>query len=113
MQRIEATVPSQLLDEVMNAILDLRVRCQMTASEVRFADGKIGHVQHYRGTTYATRWEMRARLEIVVSDKEAESVLGVLAAKLDQGRKEDSALLVSEVDDAVRIRTGRRGELAF
>jgi len=113
MQRIEATFPSEYLEEIINVVLGLHVPCQMTASEVRYADGKIVHVQHYRGTKYMTRWELRARLEIVVSDKEAESVLGVLVNRLDEKRGDDAAVLVTEVDDALRVRTGRRGEFAF
>jgi len=113
MQRIEATLPLDSLEEVMNTILDLRLQCQMTATEVRYADGKLSHIQQYRGVTSILRWVRRARLEIVVSNKEAEGVVGVLVGKLDRGGKEDSAVLITEVDDAVRIRTGRRGEFAF
>jgi len=113
MQRIEATFPSEYLDEIMNLVLDLHVPCQMTANEVRYADGKIAHKQQYRGTKYVTRWEVRARLDIVVSDKEAESVLGVIVSRLDEKRGDDAAVLVSEVDDAMRVRSGRRGEFAF
>jgi nitrogen regulatory protein P-II 1 len=113
MQRIDATFPSEYLDEIMNLVLDLRVPCQLTASEVRYADGKIVRAQQYRGTKYRTRWELRARLEVVVSDKEAESVLGVIVNRLDEKRADDAAVLVSEVDDALRVRTGRRGEFAF
>jgi len=113
MQRIDATFPSEYLDEIMNLVLDLHVPCQITASEVRYADGKIAHEQQYRGTRFATRWEPRARLEIVVSDKEAESVLGLVVGRLDEKRADDAAVLVTEVDDALRVRTGRRGEFAF
>ncbi|HTO70204.1 MAG TPA: P-II family nitrogen regulator [Myxococcota bacterium] len=113
MRRIQATFPSGLLDEVMDALLDLRLPCQITATETRFADGRIRHEQHYRGTRYVRRWQLRTQLEIVVSDKEAESVLGVLVAKIDRDRRDDSAVLISEVDDALRVRSGRRGEFAF
>lgn len=113
MQRIELTFPSEYLDEIMEVVLALHVPCQMTASEVRFADGKISRASQYRGTRYVMRWETRARLEIVVSDKEVESVLGVLVAALDRDRREDTAVLITEVDDALRVRTARRGELAF
>jgi nitrogen regulatory protein P-II 1 len=101
------------LDGVMKAVLALHVRCQMNATEVRYADGTFAHRQEYRGVSYETPWETRARLEVVVSEKEAESVLGTLAALLDRERKKDEAILMSEVDDALRIRTARRGEIAF
>src|SRR5262249_15396057 len=113
MQKIVAMVPLEELDDVMRAVLALRVRCQMSASEVRYADGTFAHRREYRGAGYEVPWEMRARLEVVVSDKELESVLGTLAARLEGGGKKDEAILVSEVDDALRIRTARRGEIAF
>ncbi|MFI5317214.1 MAG: P-II family nitrogen regulator [Myxococcota bacterium] len=113
MQRIEATFDIDHLDQVMRAVRSLRVPCHMTASEVRYADEKISHNHQYRGARYEVPWETRARLEVVVSDKEAESVIGVLVASLDKDRKIDDALLISEVGDALRIRSGRRGEFAF
>ena len=113
MRKIVAMVPVEQLDEVMRAVLALRVRCQMSASEVRYADGSFTHRQEYRGVRYEVPWETRARLEVVVSDKELESVLGTLAALLDRDRKKDEAILVTEIDDALRIRTARRGAIAF
>jgi nitrogen regulatory protein P-II 1 len=113
MQRIEATLDVDDLEDVMNTIWRLRVPCQMTASEVRYADDRLTHERQYRGIRYQVHWETRARLEVVIGDKEAESVIGLIAAKLDKDRKRDDALLISEVDDALRIRTARRGEIAF
>jgi nitrogen regulatory protein P-II 1 len=113
MQKLVAMVPLDLLDEVMKAVLALRVRCQMSATEVRYADGSISHRQGYRGVSYDVPWETRARLEVVVSDKETESVLGTLAALLDRDRRKDEAVLVCDIDDALRIHTARRGEIAF
>jgi nitrogen regulatory protein P-II 1 len=113
MQKIVAMVPEHMLDDVMNAVIALHVRCHMTASPVRYADGATSHLQQYRGASYRRPWEMREKLEVVVSDKEADAVLGMLAALLDRDRSRDEALLVSEVPDALRIRTGRRGEFAF
>ena len=113
MQKIVAMVPVEQLDEVMKAVLALRVRCQMSASEVRYADGSFTHRREYRGVAYQVPWETRVRLEVVVSDKELESVLGTLAALLDRDRKKDEAILVTEIDDALRIRTARRGAIAF
>ena len=113
MQRIEATFDKDRLDEIMNAVLGLGLRCHVTASEVRYADGRVGHARHYRGVRYAEPWEMRARLEVVVANCEAKAVIDLLVGLLDDDRGSDEALLITEVDDALRIRTARRGEIAF
>jgi nitrogen regulatory protein PII len=113
MRKIVAMVPVEQLDDVMKAVLALRVRCQMSAFEVRYADGTFVRRHEYRGVAYEMPWETRARLEVVVSRKELESVLGTLAALLDRDRRKDEAILVTEVDDALRIRTARRGAIAF
>jgi nitrogen regulatory protein P-II 1 len=113
MQRIEATFDKDRLDEIMNAVLALGVPCHLTACEVRYADGRLRHECEYRGVRYAERWEMRARLEVVVADCEAKAVIDLLAGLLDDDRKRDEALLITEVDDALRLRTARRGEIAF
>jgi nitrogen regulatory protein P-II 1 len=80
---------------------------------VRYADGRVQHSCQYRGVQYEVRWETRVRLEVVVSDREAKSVIELLLTALDKSRKQDDALLISKVDDALRIHTGRSGEFAF
>jgi nitrogen regulatory protein PII len=113
MQRVEATFPSELVDEVMRALHRLRVPYQAWATEVRYADEKITHRYHYRGISYSVPWETRIHLEIVIADKELEAVIGLLARMLDIDRKRDDALVITKVDDAYRIGTARRGEIAF
>src|SRR5262249_3104543 len=113
MQRIEATFAAERLDEIMNAVLDLRVPCHMTACEVGDADGRVRHEHEYRGVRSTARWEMRARLEVIVADREAKAVIDLLCARLDDDRKKDEALIITEVDDTLRIRSARRGPIAF
>lgn len=113
MRRIEATFPGELVDEIMRAIHRLRVPYQARAIEVRYADEKIVHRYHYRGVSYSVPWENRVHLEIVVSDKEVDSIVGLLGRMLDIDQRRDDALLITQVDDAYRVRTARRGEIAF
>ena len=113
MQRIEATFDQDRLDEIMNAVLSLGVRCHVTASEVRYADGRVRHECQYRGVRYAVHWEMRSRLEVTVADREAKAVIELLVSLLDDDPRRDEAILVTQVDDALRLRTARRGEIAF
>jgi nitrogen regulatory protein PII len=113
MQRIEATFDKDRLDEIMNAVLALRVPCHVTACEVRYADGRVRHDCQYRGVNYVAHWEMRARLEVVIANCEAKAVIDLLVGLLDNDSKRDEALLITEVDDALRLRTARRGEIAF
>jgi nitrogen regulatory protein PII len=113
MQRIEATLRPDDLDEIMKAVLNLRVPCHITANEVRYADERVHHGCQYRAVSYEVRWETRARLEVVVADREAKSVIELLSAALDKDRKRDDVLLISKVDDALRVRTARSGEFAF
>jgi nitrogen regulatory protein P-II 1 len=113
MQRIEATFDADRLDEIMNAVLALGVRCHITAFEVRYADGRVRHESQYRGVRYTQPWERRGRLEVVIANCEAKAVIDLLVGLLDVDRKGDEALLITEVDDALRIRSARRGEIAF
>ncbi len=113
MTRIETTFESRWLPRVMEVVLALRVPSQMSASEVRFADRGTAHQEIYRGSAYLVPWQVRTRLEILVGDVEAEQVVEAILGVFDEARKADGVVVVSGVEDAIRIRTGQRGDYAL
>jgi len=113
MRRIETTFPSDHRDDVMRAVLKLRACCKMTACEVCFADASTTHTVHYRGTPYDVPWQRQTRLEILIGDRDAEAVLEILVKVLEVEREVETIITVSNVEDALHLPTGRRGELAI
>ncbi len=78
-------------------------------TEVKGHGRQKGHTELYRGAEYVVDMLPKIKLDLVVSDEQCEKVLGVLASACKTGRIGDGKIFVSEVRDALRIRTGERG----
>ena len=84
----------------------------MTVSEVSGYGRQKGHTEVYRGAEYDIALVPKVKVEIVVDDTDADSVVGVIAKSAATGRIGDGKVWVSPVDTIVRVRTGDRDEAA-
>ena len=112
MKKIEAVIKPFKLDEVKSALLEVGVQ-GMTVSEVRGFGRQKGHTELYRGAEYVVDLLPKVKLEAVVPDELAEKVVIAIKDTAKTGRIGDGKVFVSEVVDAVRIRTGERGEASL
>ena len=112
MRRIEAIIKPFKLDEAKQALAELGVE-GVTVSEVKGYGRQRGHTELYRGVEYVVDTLPKIKLDLVVSDDRVESVLEGLSKACQTGRIGDGKIFVSPIDDAVRIRTGERGEAAI
>jgi nitrogen regulatory protein P-II 1 len=110
--KIEAIVRPSTLDDVKKA-LDHEWIAGMTVSEVKAFDGQGGHAEVYRGTQGAVDPRPRLKVEIVVPDPLVPRVLHDLEHRLKTGRSDDGQIFATRVVEAIRIRTGERGEDAL
>jgi nitrogen regulatory protein P-II 1 len=111
MKRIEAVLQPFRLDAVKTALMEVGIG-GMTVSEVRGFGRQKGHTELYRGAEYVVDLVPKVKLEVVVSDALAEKAVRAIADAARTGRIGDGKLFVFDVLDAVRIRTGERGESA-
>ena len=107
MKKIEAIVRPFQLD----ALAGLGVS-GMTVSEVRGFGRQGGHAEFYRGAEYAHSFQPKAKVEVVVRDRLTQEVMNVLRDAAYTGRVGDGKIFVLGVEEAVRIRTGDRGDFA-
>lgn len=112
MKCVKAIIAPITLDEVMDALADVSVP-GMTMTEVRRFDR--GHRRHhvYRGAPFVVEFAHRIEVEIVVRDDAVSGVVEALEKSSATGATEDGRVLVCEVVEAVRIRTGERDEGAI
>ena len=99
-------------EEVNAALADLGI-VGMTATEVRGCGRQRGYVERYRGMEYQVRLLPKMKLELVVPDQQAEPVVAAIVQAGRTGEVGDGKIFLSHLDDAVRIRTGERGEAAL
>jgi nitrogen regulatory protein P-II 1 len=111
-KKIEAVIKPFKLDDVKAALLELGVQ-GMTLSEVRGFGRQKGHTELYRGAEYVVDLLPKAKIELVVGDELTEKVVVAIGNAAKTGRIGDGKIFVSEVVDAVRIRTGERDEAAL
>jgi nitrogen regulatory protein P-II 1 len=109
---IEVIIRPSDLDAAMEA-LDHEWIAGVTVSEVSGYGRQKGHTEIHRGAEYAIDTLEKLKLEVVVPDPLVPRILHELERRLKTGRIGDGKIFVSPVDEAVRLRTGERGEGAL
>jgi nitrogen regulatory protein P-II 1 len=112
MKKIQAVIKPFKLDDVRDALTQVGVE-GMTVTEVRGFGRQKGHTELYRGAEYVVDMLPKISVEIVVPDERANLVVEVIQKAANTGRIGDGKIFVTPVTDAVRIRTGERGEAAL
>ncbi|HTO05879.1 MAG TPA: P-II family nitrogen regulator [Myxococcota bacterium] len=112
MKMIKAVIKPFKLDEVRDALTAAGVE-GMTVSEVRGFGRQKGHTELYRGAEYVVDMLPKIEVEVVVSDGRADAVVEAIRKAANTGRIGDGKIFVTPVLDAIRIRTGERGEEAL
>ena len=111
MKKIEAIVRPFKLDEIREGLEDIGIR-GLTVSEVKGWGRQKGHKEIYRGAEYEIEFVPMVKIEVVLSESEIDQVLQRIIGIARTGSIGDGKLFVTEVDEAIRIRTGERGEHA-
>jgi nitrogen regulatory protein PII len=112
MVKIEALIRPQKLDEVKAALNEIGVK-GMTVVDVRGSGKQKGFTQHYRGAEYTVNLIQKVKLEIVVSDNQAQETARIIADAARTGEIGDGKIFLTPVIDAIRIRTGEEGDTAI
>ena len=110
--KVEAIVRPFALDDVQERLTELGVG-GMTVSEVRGFGRTGGKREVHRGSAYVIDFVPKLKLEIVVPARLAEEVVQALCQVAATGRIGDGKIFVTPMLDAIRIRTGERGESAL
>jgi nitrogen regulatory protein P-II 1 len=109
MKRIEAVIRPSKLDEVKEALSAIGVQ-GMTVLEVKGFGRTGGRKEVYRGSAYVVDFVPKVRLEIVAADGLVAAILDAVEKAAKTGKIGDGKIFVTDVVEAVRIRTGERGE---
>ncbi|MCY3006276.1 MAG: P-II family nitrogen regulator [Planctomycetota bacterium] len=112
MKKVEAVVRHFKLEDVKNALTERGIH-GMTVTEVRGFGRQKGHTEIYRGTEYAVDFVPKVKIEVVCSDSNLQSVIDIIVKTAQTGQIGDGKIFVSNLDNAIRIRTGEQGEDAL
>lgn len=112
MKKIEAVIRHFKLEDVKNALSGKGVQ-GMTVTEVRGFGRQKGHKEMYRGAEYTIDFLPKVKLEIVVADSQADAIIDTILKTAQTGNVGDGKIFVTDLAEAVRIRTGETGESAL
>ena len=112
MKKIEAIIKPFKLDEVKEALQEFGVQ-GLTVTEAKGFGRQKGHTELYRGAEYVVDFLPKIKIEIVVADEIYEDVVLTITEKAKTGKVGDGKVFVSNILNAVRIRTGEDGEYAL
>ena len=112
MKKIEAIIKPFKLDEVKDKLNELGVQ-GITVTEVKGFGRQKGHTELYRGAEYVVDFLPKIKIESVLADSQAEVVVSGIVKAAQTGRIGDGKIFITNLEEAVRIRTGERGEDAI
>lgn len=108
MKLVQAIIKPFKLDEVKDALNAIGIE-GITVTEVKGYGRQKGHSESYRGAEYAVDFIPKIRIDIVVADDLATKVVSTIETTARTGKIGDGKIFVSAIEEAVRIRTGERG----
>jgi nitrogen regulatory protein P-II 1 len=111
MKKVEAIIKPFKLDEVKDELGQIGVQ-GMTVSEVKGFGRTGGKKEVYRGSAYVVDFVPKVKIEVVVSDEQVAQVLESIEKSAKTGRIGDGKIFVTAIEEAIRIRTGEKGEAA-
>ncbi len=112
MHKVEAIIKPFKLDEVKEALNGIGIQ-GLTVSEVRGFGRQKGHTELYRGAEYVVDFLPKIKIEVVVPDDLVDKVRAAIQSAAKTGKIGDGKIFVLPVLEAVRIRTGERGDDAI
>ena len=112
MKKLEIIIRTGMFDKVKSTLTNLGIQ-GLNYTEIKGFGRQHGHTEVYRGTTMRVDCLPKLKVEVVLADSRVEEVINAVVSVARTGQVGDGKIFVSDVADAVRIRTGERGEEAL
>ena len=108
---ITAIIKPFKLEDVREAVTDIGIQ-GITVTEVKGFGRQRGHTELYRGAEYVVDFLPKAKIELAVADDIADQVIEAITKNARTGKVGDGKIFVTEIEQAIRIRTGETGAAA-
>jgi nitrogen regulatory protein P-II 1 len=109
MKKIEAIIKPFKLQDVKDALNELGIQ-GMTVTEVKGFGRQKGHTEIYRGSEYTVDFLPKVKIETVIGDGQVAQAIEAIIKAAKTGKIGDGKVFVSNIEEAIRIRTDERGE---
>jgi len=112
MKKIEAIIKPFKLNDVKQALHEIGVT-GMTVTEVKGCGRQKGHTEIYRGSEYKVDFLPKMKIEMVLPDHLIQPVVDAIAKTAVTGKIGDGKIFIWTIEEAIRLRTGERGDQAL
>ncbi|MSP90062.1 MAG: P-II family nitrogen regulator [Alphaproteobacteria bacterium] len=112
MKKVEAIIKPFKLDEVKEALHEVGIQ-GITVTEAKGFGRQKGHTELYRGAEYVVDFLPKVKIEVVMDDAMVDRAIEAIQQAAHTGRIGDGKIFVSDITEAIRIRTGERGSEAI
>jgi nitrogen regulatory protein P-II 1 len=108
MKKIEAIIKPFKLDEVKEALNEVGLK-GITVLEAKGFGRQKGHTELYRGAEYVVDFLPKVKIEVILEDSQVERAVEAIQQAAHTGKIGDGKIFITNVEEAIRIRTGERG----
>jgi nitrogen regulatory protein P-II 2 len=108
MKLVTAIIKPFKLDDVRQALSEVGVQ-GITVTEVKGFGRQKGHTELYRGAEYVVDFLPKVKIEIAITDDDVDRVIDTLTRSASTGKIGDGKIFVTNIENAIRIRTGETG----
>ena len=108
MKLVTAVIKPFKLDDVREALSEIGMQ-GITVTEVKGFGRQKGHTELYRGAEYVVDFLPKVKIEVAIDDDQVESVVEAISKAANTGKIGDGKIFVTNLEQAVRIRTGESG----
>jgi nitrogen regulatory protein P-II 2 len=112
MKMINAIIKPFKLDDVREALSEIGVQ-GITVTEVKGFGRQKGHTELYRGAEYVVDFLPKLKIEVAVTDSALDQTIETITKAANTGKIGDGKIFVSDIAQAIRIRTGESGDEAL
>jgi len=112
MKMVSAIIKPFKLDDVREALAEVGVQ-GVTVTEVKGFGRQKGHTELYRGAEYVVDFLPKLKLDVAVPDERTEAVVEAIMEAAKTGKIGDGKIFVTDLEQAIRIRTGETGTEAL
>ena len=112
MNKVEVIIKPFKLDEVKEALHEIGLQ-GITVLEAKGFGRQKGHTELYRGAEYVVDFLPKVKIELVIDDNLVERAVEAIQQSAHTGRIGDGKIFITQVDEAIRVRTGERGTEAI
>ena len=112
MKKLEIIIRPGMFEKVRDMLSELGIH-GLNYTDIKGFGRQRGHTEVYRGTIMQVDCLPKVKVEIVLHEDMLESVINAVVATARTGQVGDGKIFISDVEDAIRIRTGERGDAAL